>query len=230
MKIAICDDSFADLQLLVGYCEQYDPSLSVYTFSSGQALIDAFSSEFYALVFLDIEMAPPNGYETALHLRTMARKPEIIFTTKNLNYSIRGYGIALRYLPKPIGYEMFIRALHQALQVITPPQMTIPYQGTQKIIQISDIVYIEIIRHQVLFHMANSIVLEFRGSLKEVIQQINSPWFVQCHKSYCVNLNYIDRITSQTIIMENQDIIPIGRNRKTEFESRLQEYLKGSVP
>lgn len=120
MKIAICDDSPDDLQLLLGYCKRYDSSLSIHTFSSGQALIDSFSSEFYNLVFLDIEMDPPNGYDTALHLRTMARKPEIIFTTKNLNYSIRGYGIALRYLPKPISYEMFIRALHQALQIITP--------------------------------------------------------------------------------------------------------------
>lgn len=230
MKIAICDDNFDDLQLLLGYCKRYDSSLSIHTFPSGQALIDAFSSDFYHLIFLDIEMDPPNGYETALCLRTMARKPEIIFTTKNLNYSIRGYGIALRYLPKPISYELFISALHQALQLITPQRMIIPYQGTQKVIHISEILYIEVIRHQVLFHMVNGVNLDFRGSLKEVIEQINASWFVQCHKSYCVNLRYIDRITAQSIILENQEVVPIGRNKKAQFEARLQEYLRGSVP
>lgn len=229
MKIAICDDSPDDLHLMLGYCKQYDPSLSVHTFPSGTALMAAFSSAFYDLVFLDIEMEPPNGYDTAVKLRAMERKPEIIFTTKNLNYSIRGYGIALQYLPKPISYDMFVRALHQALSIIVPPKITIPYQGTQKVIQISDIVYIEVIRHQVIFHMANHSQLEFRGSLKEVMEQIDSSWFVQCHKSFCVNLNYIDSTTSQSICMVNQDLVPIGRNKKEQFEKRLREFLRGSM-
>lgn len=230
MKIALCDDSPGDLQLMLEYCKQYAPSLPVYTFSSGKALMAAFSSAFYDLVFLDIEMEPPNGYDTALKLRTMARKPEIVFTTKNLNYSIRGYGVALRYLPKPISYDLFVRTLHQALQILVPPKLTIPYQGTQKIVQISDIIYIEVIRHQVIFHMANGSTLDFRGSLKDIMEQIESSWFVQCHKSFCVNLNHIDRISSQYIIMVTQDNVPIGRNKKENFEKRLQEFLRGSKP
>jgi len=229
MKIAICDDNPTDLNMMDDYCKRYDPSLHVNSFTSSKELLEAFLSNHYDLVFLDIEMDPPNGYDTALELRSKARKPEIIFTTKNLNYSIRGYGVALRYLPKPISYDIFAQALHQALLVISPRRVTIPYQGTQKVVQISDIMYIEVLRHQVAFHMANALKLEFRGTLKEVMAQINSPWFVQCHKSYCVNLNYIDRTTFQSIILVNEEVIPIGRNKKEGFEERLQEFLKGSI-
>ncbi len=227
MKIAICDDNPEDLHLMLEYCKQYDSSLSVYTFPSGKALIHAFSSTFYDIIFLDIEMEPPNGYKTALALRAMERKPILIFTTQNLNYSIRRYGIGLQYLPKPISYEIFVHSLHQALQLTIPPKIMIPYQGAQKLVQVSDIIYIEVIRHQVIFHMINSSKLEFRGSLKDIMEQIESTWFVQCHKSFCVNLNYIDRVTAQNVFMINQVAIPIGRNKKEYFEKRLQEFLKG---
>ncbi len=228
MKIAICDDNPDDLRQMATYCMQYDQDLAVYSFSSGKELLNAFLSTFYDLVFLDIEMDPPNGYDTALVLREKERKPEIIFTTQNLNYSIRGYGIAFRYLPKPISYKIFIGALQQALEIIVPPKITIPYQGTQKIVQISDVLYIEVIRHQIIFHMINATKLEFRSSLKDIMEQINCPWFVQCHKSFCVNLKYIDCVTAQNIVMVNQDNIPIGRNKKEYFEKKLQEFLRGS--
>ena len=228
MKIAICDDNPEDLFQMMDYCKQYDQALSIDSFSSGKELLDAFASTFYDLVFLDIEMEPPNGYETALILRSRDRKPEIVFTTQNLNYSIRGYGIALRYLPKPISRKIFLNALHQAFEIIAPPKIKIPYQGTQKIIQISDILYIEVILHQIIFHMVSGIKVTFRGSLKDIMEKIEYPWFVQCHKSFCVNLKHIDCVTAQSIVMTNQDNIPIGRNKKDYFEKRLQEYLKGT--
>lgn len=67
------------------------------------------------------------------------------------------------------------------------------------------------------FHMENGNKLEFRSSSKDIMEQINCPWFVQYHKSFCVNLKYIDCVTAQNIIMVNQDNIPIGRNKKRLF-------------
>jgi DNA-binding LytR/AlgR family response regulator len=227
MQIAICDDDAEDLAQMASYCRQYDPGLTIHTFSSGQELTRAFLSTFYDLVFLDIEMDPPNGYEIALELRSRDPKPEIIFVTQTLNYSVRGYGIALRYLPKPISYAMFASALYQALQVISPPKIAVPYQGTQKIIQTSDIMYVEVIRHQVILHMVHGPKLEFRGSLRSVMEQIDLSWFVQSHKSYVVNLHYVDSVTPKNIILTNQETVPIGRNNKAQFEQRLQEFLRG---
>lgn len=225
MKIALCDDNPKELHLMQGYCKQYDASLPVHTFSSGQALIHAFSASFYDIIFLDIEMDSPNGYETALSLRGMERQPAIIFTTQALSDAVRRYGAALQYLAKPIQYEPFAHALHRALQRMAPPKIMLPYQGTQKLVQVADIIYIEVIRHQVIFHMIDHTNLEFRGSLKDIMEQMASPCFVRCHKSFCVNLNYVDRVTAQSVFMINQDSIPIGRKKKEDFEEKLQKFL-----
>ncbi len=65
---------------------------------------------------MDIEMEAPNGFEAAVRLRAERDGPVIIFTTKTLDYAVRGYGLALRYLPKPIEYAGFAGALSLALR------------------------------------------------------------------------------------------------------------------
>ncbi len=119
MKIAICDDEAVDLNLIHRYCGEYDSSLPVSLFSSGEELIEAFKQDFYDLVFLDIELGKLSGLETGTILRGMPEKPIIIFTTHSLNYAVRGYGIAMRYLPKPISYETFSSVIREALSLLT---------------------------------------------------------------------------------------------------------------
>lgn len=106
MKLALCDDDAADLELLAGYCRQYDPALPIHCFSSAAALLERDAQDPFDIVFLDIEMAHPNGYEAAVELSRRECPPAVIFTTQSFSYAVRGYGLALRYLPKPITYEV----------------------------------------------------------------------------------------------------------------------------
>lgn len=120
MKIAICDDERADLEQIVAYSKQYDSSNPVRGFSSGDSLLAAFQTDFYDLVFLDIEMAGTNGLTVGSRLMECGVKPIIIFTTQSLNYAVRGYGIALRYLIKPIDYETFAGIMRVVLDKVLP--------------------------------------------------------------------------------------------------------------
>ena len=102
MRIAICDDEPSDLAIIKQYCMQFDPELSATTFACGEALLNAFKDDYYDLIFLDIEMGKLNGLDVGKQLVKLQPKPVIVFTTHSLNYAVRGYGIALRYLPEPI--------------------------------------------------------------------------------------------------------------------------------
>lgn len=107
MKIAVCDDDESDLQLMLSYCRQYAPNTQTVAFRDGETLLAAFKSDFFDLVFLNIEMGHPDGLEVGSLLVNASHKPVIVFTTHSLNYAVRGYGIALRYLHKPISYDTF---------------------------------------------------------------------------------------------------------------------------
>ena len=63
MNIAICDDEQQDIDILYNYCKSCKLPYNISTFLSASALLEAFKSQFYDLIFLDIEMNKPNGFE-----------------------------------------------------------------------------------------------------------------------------------------------------------------------
>ena len=75
MKIAVCDDEQHDLDLLCALIQQYNSAFDLTAFHSAGALLDAFQADFYDLVFLDIEMEAPNGFEAAELLMSRPEKP-----------------------------------------------------------------------------------------------------------------------------------------------------------
>lgn len=229
MKIAICDDELTDCELLYSYCKQYNSKLDITLFFSASDLYDAFQKTFFDLIFLDIEMQRPNGYEIAEKLAASASKPIIIFITKTLNYAVRGYGIAFRYLPKPIKYDLFSKTLEEVSPYLVPQKIVIPYQNEEKVLAITDILYFEVYVHEVTFHLTSAKPIKANGTLAYYIDMIRSPHFIQIHKSYCINLNYVDRAGKQHIFLTNGDKLPLGRIYKEHFHQRLRIFLKGQL-
>ncbi len=228
MKIAICDDEPADLKLIQTYCKQYDPNIPTAAFTSGEALLDAYKEDFYDLVFLDIEMGQLNGLEVGTQLINMSHKPVIVFTTHSLHYAVRGYGIALRYLSKPITYDTFSYVMGLALEQILPERISILSNGEQMFVPVNTILYFEVLNHELCVHLSSGKKISMRGTLTEVINQVPHHAFVQPHKSYYINMEYVDRLTQQKIMMTNGSLIPIGRSKKDYFQLRLSEYMKGN--
>lgn len=228
MKVAICDDDRSDLERIHNYCANFDTTMPVSLFSNGAALLDAFEDDFFDLVFLDIEMAAPNGLAVGAALIKRNPAPVIIFTTQSLNYAVRGYGIALRYLPKPIEYETFVGALRLAMRKIISQKITIYSNGEQIVIPINDISYFEVLHHNVIFHLKNRQTLSTHGTLSEMQAQLSHQGFSQPHKSYCVNLDHVDRVSRQTVTMTNGEIVPIGRSKSSNFQMELNLFLKGN--
>ena len=227
MKIAICDDEQKDLERLFQYCRQFDREISVGSFRSGSELLTAFEHDFYDLVFLDIEMAEPNGLAVGQRLVTQERPPLIVFTTQSLNYAVRGYGIAIRYLTKPIDYDTFVGTMRIAADKLDAQKLTITNGGKTTVLSICDISYFEVFHHEVTFHMRDRKTIHVKGSLSNYMEQLARFWFVQPHKSYCVNMDHIDHLTRQTITMTNGETVPIGRNMSDSFRKEFDAYLRG---
>lgn len=226
MKIAICDDEQTDRTRLLEYCRRYNAKLDVTLVVSGAALLAAFENVFFDIVLLDIEMEKPNGFETALELRSRAKKPIIIFTTQNLNYAVRGYGVALRYLPKPISYEAFSPVLKLAINQVIPPKVTLTHADGQLILTVSEVLFYEVFGHKVLIHIEGKPTLKIRSTMSDISAQLQKSYFVQTHKSFCVNLNYVDRIEQNDIVLTNGERIPLSRRKKDLFSQQLTEHLR----
>lgn len=226
MYIAICDDYSNDLQLLCDYVKSYNSDYNIETFSSANSLYLACQTVNYDIILLDIEMQAPNGYDIAKKLINNKYKALIIFTTNSLDYAIRGYGIAFRYLPKPISYNSFCATIKSAEELIIPNYIEIISNNQTKLIDINNIVYFESFKHDIVFHLENNDTVIGYGTLLQYLNKIDSQSFVSIHKSYCINMKYISSTTNNAVILKNNVKLPIGRSKKDYFITELQKYIR----
>lgn len=224
MKVAICDDCQQDLAQLSAMLGQYDPGIEVFPFSSAQALYDSTADISYDAVILDIEMEAPNGYEIALRLARQETHPIILFATHSAAYAIQGYGIALRYLLKPLKAEALSEAMDAVRQELRSNRLTVVLDGTSHILSAQDILYAEVANHRITIHTARE-KLTCRASLKDLTAQLPGRWFSMPHQSYVVNMLHIRTVSNQEIRMTDGSTIPISRRRQQDFLRNFHRFL-----
>lgn len=69
MRIAICDDEQEQRKLLFEYIRRYKDTIKVDIYGAALDLLLAVDQIKYDIVFMDIEMPSPNGFEVAEALK-----------------------------------------------------------------------------------------------------------------------------------------------------------------
>ena len=131
--VAVCDDEKSDLDGIVQSVQQYDVQgcFDIETYMDGNELLSELQMQkkSFDLLLLDIEM-PSNGFQLAQSLIQMEKHPLVVFVTKRHEYAVQGYGIAFRYLVKPLDQTLFAAAMDAVLQELNSKHFTIEYDPT----------------------------------------------------------------------------------------------------
>lgn len=226
LHIAICDDEIVDLSQTLDLVKVYDNNnqLQITTFLRAADLMEKAKQHPFDIVLLDIEMEPPSGFDIAKELTSTDNPPIIIFTTKSKAYALKGYGIAIRYLQKPLLYEPLSEALDVAIADATAHRLTIQIDSVWHTVRLRDVQYIEIYGHYANIH-TNKKTFRLRTTLKEIMGRLPKGYFVPTHKSFIVNLEHITSVTTSEVNLDCGSIIPIGRTKAKEFNQALFRYL-----
>lgn len=89
----------------------------------------------------------------------------------------------------------------------------------------SDILYIDTYNRKTRIHFTNGKILNTSLTMKEWVASLDSEIFNQPHKSYIVNLTYISSISDKDLYLINNEIIPISRNIKKQFQQHYIDIL-----
>ena len=127
-------------------------------------------------------------------------------------------------LQKPAEY--FREALELAIQRRETRSANVLSIGWNKIryfIPYADILYCERVHRITLIHTPKEI---FRTAMKlaELEEQLPS-YFESCHKSYIVNLRYIQQVSQTELHLKDGTVIPISRSKTAEFTHNYEQYL-----
>lgn len=226
MRIAICDDDPKDLQAVQTALTQYDAAdnLRIASFTKASELFDANKETPFDIVVLDIEMNVPNGYEIAQKLVAQDTAPIIIFLTNSTAYAIRGYGIAFRYLTKPIVQDTLCKALDAAICEVKANSFVFAADGCFHVVGMKDIYYFEVFNHHTVLHTMDR-EFTFRATLKEIVADLPKGYFGSPHQSYLVNFMHVQTAMPGKLHLTNGTVIPVSRRRQHEFETQLHSYL-----
>lgn len=226
LRLGICDDETQDLAQILEMVKRYDENcqLQITTFLHAKDLLNVAKTSGFDISILDIEMEPPTGFDIAKELISMPNPPIVIFATKSNAYTLKGYGIAIRYLQKPVMREDFFEAMDAAIADATAHRLTFQMDTTLISVHLRDIQYIETFGHYAIVHTAEA-AYRFRSTLKEVLSRLPKGYFAFPHKSYVVNLEHIRSATASEITLDCGTVVPIGRKRMKEFNDALYRFL-----
>lgn len=112
-------------------------------------------------------MEPPTGFDIAKVLVSLESPPVVIFATKSNAYALKGYGVAIRYLQKPICQPEFFEAMDAAIADATAHRLTFQLDSMHISVHLHDVQYIESFGHYTVIHTSQD-QYRFRSTLKDI--------------------------------------------------------------
>lgn len=234
IKVAICDDDISVLTEFRELCYQYrtDRNLNMQCAvfcSSLEFMAELEKGVSYDAIFLDIIMPGQNGINTAKEIRKYDNNVKLIFLTSSDEFAVESYTVgAYFYQMKPISehsfYQLMDSIVEQCKKEAENSLILRCKSGITKL-DLDKLEYCEVIGRTLLFYMENGSVLERVGSMDEIWGQLMQyENFLRPHRSYIVNMEYIQTIFCKTIRMQNEAEIPIPHGKYTEIKTKYLDY------
>lgn len=246
MKIAICDDDKLMCKKLVRLLNTYailnKRKITIGVYDDGLKLIKV--SNEYDLIFLDVVMPSINGLEVGSRIREENINTQIIFVTTHKSYMHQAFSVrAFGYVIKPFKIEDIFNELNSFVKYMDSKKdeknikdinllieneniITFNINKKEISINIDDIYYFEYTRNNGVKIVTLTDELYVRLSMKKILDMLQGYNFYSTHKSFIVNLLYINSIKDYDLVMENEVLIPIAQKKLKEFKSLYNRYLR----
>lgn len=226
------DDTYAKQiqDYLARYAEENTLDIRVDRFPNGMDFVENYKAR-WDLILMDIEMPYMNGMTAAHKIREKDDSVLLIFITNMAQYAIQGYEVnALDYVLKPVNYYAFAMKLRRVFSIlnqrVTKAATVMDSAGNTRRVLLSEIQYIEVVDHQLIYHKSDETFHTF-GSLKKLEQEYGDD-FSRCNHCYLINLRYVDGFSGDDVIVAGRPL-KISRARKKEFQQRVADYYRFGV-
>ena len=117
----------------------------------------------------------------------------------------------------------------RALRRLNINKMVIKTVDGQKFVNISDIVYIEVMVHNLYFHIKKGegefVVERSRGVLNDIADKLADMYFARGSACYLINLAHVVSVNKKIVYLSSGDSLALGRKFAKEFMNKLMQYM-----
>lgn len=248
LNCLIVDDEPLARKELSSLIQEYKCINQVYEAENSLMALDIIIKNSIDVMFLDIEMPQVNGIEFAEILKEYHRDIVIIIVSAYEKYAIDAFKVnAIDYLLKPIDIKALDKTIKDKLiphiknkqqESITEynelymnsktnvPKITVSKDDRYIPLNYSKIIYITIEDRKTLIYTCDE-TYTMNQNLSEILDTLNDSRFFRTHKSYIVNIHYIESIESwfnatlKLKLKSSDDIVPVSRSYVKSFRSMM---------
>jgi two-component system LytT family response regulator len=229
LRALIVDDEPLARQLIRDYLRRHPDVEIVGECADGLQAVREIDAQQPDLVFLDIQMPVLTGLEV---LDVTGRKGGVIFTTAYDAHALKAFDLhAVDYLLKPFAQARFDAALARARTLLGSAQpalaallaeavpwlerVTIRDREQIHVIAVADIGFIEAQDDYIAIHADGRTYLKTQR-LADIETRLDPRCFVRVHRSYLINMAYLQSIERQgkdghAALLTGGDRVPISR-------------------
>lgn len=231
-KAVFCDDSESSLNVISSALEasflKYGITLQLDKYTSSKVLMENVKTQKYQVIFLDIDMPELDGIQLGMLVKRLQENATIVYISDCEErvfdtFKVHPFGFIRKsrfFKDIESVVKMYVAMLNK--NSIAKMLEIKNYNEFEKI-PISDIIYIECEKDQQNVFLKGGEVKKIRSRMKTLEEQLKGTFLISTHQAYIVNYNYIVKINSHTINLQNGTIIPISRRKKDEV---VKEFMR----
>lgn len=253
INIAICDDNVYQLQsthhFVSSLLDAKEIAHNIQIFDSLSKLEDHMLKNHFDILILDIkyENEHRNGLVFSRQCSTISPDTQIIFFTSYIQYFQEAYLYDHIYYVLKDDMEIHLKnAINKALKALNAHNnhlnsLSIPFNRRQTIVAINDVICLEKDLRKIKFYCKditrylpandisnakniNNLFLDTYASFDDYLPLLPEN-FIQTHRAYIINIDYIKEIHNNDILMVNKKLIPVSRKYRNNVNSYLTSYF-----
>lgn len=165
--------------------------------------------------------------EAARRIRKTDENSLLIFLTSSEDFYREAFNLyAFHYLLKPIEQTELAEVMKKAAERINRPEemLQISFRRQNILLKQMEIMYICSYSHVLYFYMKDDQKYSSYEKLDKLEDQLMPEQFVRCHKSFIVNLSYVDKMTPKGFYI-GDTLISISRSYAKSAKERYHDRL-----
>lgn len=233
MKIGICDDlPIVRKQIADGisrFATKRNISIEFIYFASGAEVLN--STKEIDILFLDIELGDLDGIFVMNKLIKMNTVWRIVFVSSHEEKVFDAFSLKTRgFIRKPAtdkDIEHIMDALVQEYKKLKVFEFLID-NGNKKFVKADEIVYMSAESNYTKVITTKETFL-VSGNIKSHEENMEKVDILRVHKSYLVNLAYIEKFGDEIKLLYMDIVIPVGRKFRVNSKEKYKEYIISMV-
>lgn len=230
-NVVILEDDPYQSNYLKNILSHYRLDMTIQEYTNDESFFDHLSSfPDYSIFLMDIVLPHHDGIELAKKINETIKGSVIIFITGYIQKAADIYDANHCYfIYKPDLEKRLPIALDKAMNEIKlfKQSLLIRVQGNTIILSLNDIIYFERHLRKTVIYLTYKKIETYESFSS--LQPKLTTHFLECHRSFIINLDKVKEYHRDHFIMCNDMNIPISRSHEKKTKQDFQKYLVSKI-